>query len=173
MTGLSPVTKHADAAQDNRAAGMVSGATRHERQASLAAKPGVRESLDIAAAAPMNQWITGLDTSNLRQFGFSGGSLRADMDDDQMNAWLRANTESFAHMADGCRIGLDEDAVVDPQLRVHGLDGLRVADISVLPAVPSGHPPAAVMAMAERACDLILGRALERLSSSTEAVNLV
>lgn len=84
-----------------------------------------------------------------------------------MNAWLRANTESFAHMAVGCRMGLDEDAVVDPQLRVHGLDGLRVADISVLPAVPSGHPGSG-QAMAERACDLILGRLLERLSSSAK-----
>ena len=74
MTGLSPVTKHADAAQDNRAAGMVSGATRHERQASLAAKPGVRESLDIAVAAPMNQWITGLDTSNLRRLASPAGA---------------------------------------------------------------------------------------------------
>lgn len=43
---------------------------------------GVRESLNIAATAPMSQWITGLDTANLRRFGFSDGSLRADMDDD-------------------------------------------------------------------------------------------
>lgn len=76
-------------------------------------------------------------------------------------------------MAGGCRMGLEEDAVVDPQLRVHGLDGLRVADISVLPAVPSGHPQAAVMALAERASDLILDRPLERLSSRAEAVNTV
>lgn len=126
---------------------------------------GVRESLNIAATAPMDQWIAGLDTTNHRHLGFSDGSLREDMDDDQMNAWLRANAEAFAHMAGGCRMGLDEDAVVDPQLRVHGLDGLRVVDISVLPVLVSGHPQAAVMAMAERASDLILDRPLERRDS--------
>jgi choline dehydrogenase len=57
-----------------------------------------------------------------------------------------------------CRMGLDEGAVVDPELRVHGLDRLRVVDTSVFPSVPAAHTQAAVMALAERACDLILGR---------------
>ncbi len=92
---------------------------------------GVRESLAIAATAPMDQWIAGLDTTNLRHLGFSGGGLREDMDDDQMNAWLRANAEGFAHMAGGCRMGLDEDAVVDPLLRVHGLDiGMNISTLA-------------------------------------------
>jgi len=119
---------------------------------------GVRESLAIAATAPMDSWIAGPDTSDLRAVGFSDGSLRADMDDDQLRAWLRANVQTFAHMAGGCRMGLDENAVVDPELAVRGLDALRVVDISVLPAVVSGHSQAAVMAIAERAADLILGR---------------
>jgi len=84
------------------------------------------------------------------------------MSDQQMTAWLRANTEGSAHMAGACRMGLDENAVVDPQLRVHGLDGLRIVDVSVMPAVVSAHPQAAVMAIAERASDLILGRPVER-----------
>ena len=104
------------------------------------------QGLEVSAIS-LGCMIAGLNTTNLRHLGFSDGGLREDMDDAQMNAWLRANAESFAHMADGCRLGLDEDAVVDPQLRVQGLDGLRVVDISVLPALVSGHSQAAVMAM--------------------------
>jgi len=84
------------------------------------------------------------------------------MGDQQMTAWLRPNTEGFAHMAGAGRMGLDEKAVLDPQLRVHGLHGLQIVDVSVMPAVVSAHPQAAVMAIAERASDLILGRPVER-----------
>jgi choline dehydrogenase len=131
---------------------------------------GVRESLAIAATAPVDSWIAGPDTNDLRPVGFSDGRLRTDMGDDQLRAWLRANVQTFAHMAGGCRMGLDENAVVDPELGVHGLDALRVVDISVLPAVVSGHPQAAVMAVAERAADLILGRAPLHAGSRAEAV---
>jgi choline dehydrogenase len=48
-------------------------------------------------------------------------------------------------------------AVVDPQLRVHGIAGLRIADASVMPVIPNAHPNATVMAIAERAPDLITG----------------
>ena len=53
------------------------------------------------------------------------------------------------------RWGLDDMAVVDPQLRVYGVDGLRVADASVMPVVPSGNCHAAIMMIAERGADLI------------------
>jgi len=121
---------------------------------------GVRETLEIMDTEPMKQWISGLDTTDLRQVAGSDGTLRADMNDQEMYSWLRANATTFAHMAGGCRMGLDEKAVVDPQLRVYGMEGLRVVDISVLPALVSAHPQAAVMAIAERASDLILGRQL-------------
>jgi choline dehydrogenase len=110
---------------------------------------GVRESLAIAATAPLDQWITGIG---------AGTGLRAGMDDEQMAQWAHAHAQGFAHMIGGCRMGLDEGAVVDPELRVHGLDRLRVVDTSVMPSVPAAHTQAAVMALAERACDLILGR---------------
>ena len=116
---------------------------------------GIREVLEVAATAPLDKWLAGPAV---------GVSTR--LSDDEMHAWLRAHAESFAHMVGGCRMGLDENAVVDPQLRVHGLEGLRIVDVSVMPSNVSGHPAAAVMAMAERASDLILGRPTERLTKT-------
>ena len=110
---------------------------------------GIRESLAIAATPPLDQWIAGIGT---------GTGLRAGLDDDEMAEWAHAHAQGFAHMTGGCRMGLDEGAVVDPELRVHGLDRLRVIDTSVFPSVPAAHTQAAVMALAERAGDLILGR---------------
>ncbi len=110
----------------------------------------VRRSLELAGTAPLAGWITGL--------GDVPG-LRADLDDGALHAWVRANALSQYHMAGTCRMGLDELAVVDPHLRVHGVEGLRVVDVSVLPRVVSGHCQAAVLAIAERASDLVLAGA--------------
>jgi choline dehydrogenase len=109
---------------------------------------GIRESLAVAATAPLDQWIAGIRAET---------GLRAGMDDDALAQWARGHAQGFAHMIGGCRMGLDEGAVVDPELRVHGLDRLRVVDTSVFPSAPAAHTQAAVMALAERACDLILG----------------
>ena len=67
--------------------------------------------------------------------------------------------DSCAHAIGTCRIGRPEDSVVDPELRVHGLSGLRVMDCSVMPTQVSGNTNAPVMAMAWRAADIILGSA--------------
>ncbi len=70
-------------------------------------------------------------------------------------AWVVANVGSYYHFAGSCRMGVDEMAVVDPQLRVHGVEGLRVADASVMPAVTSTNPHTTVVMIGERAADLI------------------
>ena len=72
--------------------------------------------------------------------------------------FIRRTVDSYHHPAGTCRMGPDADAVVDLELRVRGVTGLRVADASVMPAIPNAHPNATVLAIAERAADLIGGR---------------
>jgi choline dehydrogenase len=72
-----------------------------------------------------------------------------------LRAYIRRGVDSYYHPAGTCRMGQDGAAVVDPQLRVHGLAGLRVADASVMPTIPNAHPNATVLAIAERAAELV------------------
>jgi choline dehydrogenase len=82
--------------------------------------------------------------------------------DEDCRAFLRRATDTFFHLAGTCRIGTDDLAVVDPALRVRGVDGLRVVDASVMPSLVSAPTNAAVLGIAERAAELIVsGRALE------------
>ncbi|WP_433293493.1 GMC family oxidoreductase [Pseudonocardia sp. CA-142604] len=79
-----------------------------------------------------------------------------DVDDDEgLRAYVRSTLASYCHPVGTCRIGVDPMAVVDNELRVHGVDGLRVADGSIIPSVPSANTNATVYAIAERAADLI------------------
>jgi choline dehydrogenase len=72
--------------------------------------------------------------------------------------YIRRTVFSYYHPAGTCRMGADTGAVVDPQLRVNGVAGLRVADASVMPVIPNAHPNATVLAIAERAAELIAAR---------------
>ena len=81
-----------------------------------------------------------------------GDDLDSDAD---FHDHLRSRVELIYHPVGTCRIGKDEDAVVDPELRVHGMRGLRVCDASVFPVIPGGNTNAPVIAVAERAADLI------------------
>jgi choline dehydrogenase len=71
---------------------------------------------------------------------------------------IRAHAYTVHHPVSTCRMGTDPGAVVDSQLRVIGLEGLRVADASVFPSIIGGNTNAAVVMVAEKAADLILGR---------------
>jgi choline dehydrogenase len=78
---------------------------------------------------------------------------------EQLADWLRATCEHEYHPACTCRIGSPQDGVVDAELRVHGVEGLRVADASVMPRVVSANTHAATLMIAERCADFVLGRA--------------
>jgi choline dehydrogenase-like flavoprotein len=75
----------------------------------------------------------------------------------ELKTWLRATCEHEYHPTCTCRIGSPEEGVVDAELRVHGVQGLRVADASVMPAITAGNTHAPTLMIAERAADLILG----------------
>jgi choline dehydrogenase len=77
--------------------------------------------------------------------------------DEALDAWARQVTETGYHASGTCKMGLadDAEAVVDPQLRVHGFDGLRVVDASIMPVIVSGNTNAPTVMIAEKASDLI------------------
>lgn len=75
-------------------------------------------------------------------------------------AFVRANGAITQHPVGTCKMGVDSGAVVDPQLRVHGIEGLRVADASIMPTVTGGNTNAPTIMIGEKAADLILGRHL-------------
>ncbi|MFD1934323.1 MULTISPECIES: GMC family oxidoreductase [Nonomuraea] len=73
-----------------------------------------------------------------------------------LRAYVRETATTVWHPAGTCRMGRDPLAVVDPALRVHGVDRLRVADASIMPTVPAGNTAAATNMIGERAADLIV-----------------
>ncbi|CAI1628332.1 Alcohol dehydrogenase [acceptor] [Serratia liquefaciens] len=75
---------------------------------------------------------------------------------DKMRDYIRRMTASYHHQVGTARMGTDNMAVVDPQLRVHGLSGLRVIDASVMPVIPTGNTNAPSIMIGEKAADMIL-----------------
>ena len=84
-----------------------------------------------------------------------GPGVRSDADIDE---YLRANANSAYHPCGSCKMGKDDMAVVDPKLRVHGIEGLRVADASIMPSITNGNINAPCFMIGARAADLVLGR---------------
>jgi choline dehydrogenase len=80
--------------------------------------------------------------------------------DDEIDAWVRENVETAYHPTCSCKMGaVDDDmAVVDPECRVRGIDGLRIVDSSIFPTVPNGNTNAPSIMVGEKAADIIRGR---------------
>jgi 4-pyridoxate dehydrogenase len=93
-----------------------------------------------------------------------GDTVQADA---EIDTWLRNTVITAHHPCGTCPMGTMPDSVLDPQLRVHGVECLRVVDASAMPDLVSAHINACVLMMAERASDLIRGRELLR----TEALH--
>jgi choline dehydrogenase len=107
---------------------------------------GVRMAREIGDAPALDRWraveaLPGLDVSGT----------------DRVREYIRRSLLPYFHGVGTCRIGSDDTAVVDSDLRVHGIEGLRVADASVMPSIVSANTNATVCAIAERAAVLLTG----------------
>jgi choline dehydrogenase len=117
---------------------------------------GVRHAREVFGAAALRR--IGRDER------LPGGGATSD---DALREAVRGGVESLYHPVSSCRMGVDAMAVVDPQLRVHGLDGLRVIDASVMPTLVRGNTNAPTIMIAERAADLVAGRAPATAATAT------
>ena len=104
---------------------------------------GVRRVMDLFDTAAMRPHLT--DPIEVPASG----------DDDDIAAFLATQAETLYHPVGTCRMGVDPESVVDPELRVRGVEGLRVADASIMPAPNRGHTHAPAVMIGERAADLV------------------
>ncbi|MEE6177508.1 GMC family oxidoreductase [Mycobacterium sp. 050134] len=107
---------------------------------------GLRLARRIGAGRPLRQWFRAEITPGA---GVSGGEALRD--------FIRSSASTYFHPVGSCRMGSDTLAVVDNALRVRGIDGLRVADASVMPTIVSANTNATVLAIAERAAEIVGG----------------
>ncbi|KAJ7222417.1 GMC oxidoreductase [Mycena pura] len=117
----------------------------------------IRLALRIARAEPLASALALPDDSKDESTFFWPGDADPDtVSDERLAAWIKRNGQTAWHPTSTAKMGASpETSVVDPQLRVHGVAGLRVADASVFPTSVAGHPCAVVIALAEKASDLI------------------
>lgn len=109
---------------------------------------GMLRALELSRSIYRQQPLAGM----IRREVLPGADLASATD---LRAYIRANAGHRSHPVGTCRMGTGADAVVDPQLRVHGLEGLRVADASIMPSLPSGNTNLPCLMIGEKAADLL------------------
>ena len=97
-----------------------------------------------------------MDGEPLRRYRDGEMYMAGVRSDDELADHIRRRADTLYHPVGTCRMGVDPDAVVDPRLRVRGVEGLRVADASVMPTLIGGNTNAPTIMIAEKAADLIL-----------------
>jgi choline dehydrogenase len=110
-------------------------------------KQGFRAALEIAAQRHFR--------SNVRALRLP----EATPDDAALTEHVRCWSQTEYHAVGTCAMGVDNDSVVDPELKVRGIDNLRVIDASVMPAIISGNTNAAAIMIGEKGADLVKGSA--------------
>ena len=76
--------------------------------------------------------------------------------DDELNEYIRSKADTAYHPCGTCKMGVDDMAVVDQDLKVNGIENLRVIDASVIPEIPSANLNAPTLMIAEKGSDIIL-----------------
>ena len=110
---------------------------------------GIREARRIYRSGPQGE-LTGEET-------IPGSTIDSDQ---ELDDFIRRACSVTQHPVGTCSMGMGPDAVVDPQLKVIGIQGLRVADASIMPTVPGANTNASAIMVGEKAADLLLGRRL-------------
>jgi len=108
----------------------------------------IRKGRELMATSPMKE-ITGEEIA-------PGTQLQTD---EELLEWVRNNAETTYHPVGTCKMGIDPMAVVDPELRVHGISGLRVADASIMPTLTSGNTNAPTIMIGEKCAEMVLAAA--------------
>ena len=135
------------------------------KSADAAAKPALRFNY-LSTPEDRREWVEAIHCARriLNQPAlapFNGGELSPGprvQTDEQILDWVARDGETALHPSCTCKMGIDAMAVTDPNtMRVHGLEGLRAVDASVMPYVTNGNIYAPTMMIAEKAADLILG----------------
>jgi choline dehydrogenase len=108
---------------------------------------GIRQSREIMSQGALRKYI--------KSEHFPGGKVRSQA---EYELYAKQYGRTGYHPVGTCKMGVDEASVVDPQLRIHGIAGLRVADSSVMPRIVSSNTNAPTLMIAEKAADLIRGR---------------
>ncbi|MEM6628412.1 MAG: GMC family oxidoreductase N-terminal domain-containing protein [Bacteroidota bacterium] len=113
---------------------------------------GVRMALEVFEQKAFQEYVNGDQRISLRSTG------------DEILQHIYDGVETIYHPVGTCKMGIDEMAVVDPELRLYGLRGLRIADASIMPRITTGNTNAPTIMIAEKCADMVLGEAISSMS---------